>query len=72
MAQQCLKIVHSDGPAEDVLQFRDHERRVSFLEGLRPQDLVQFSKERQVKCGHRHVEASAALAEESNLVGGLL
>ena len=71
-AQQGLKIVHGDGPAENVLRFRDSEWRVPFLEGLRSQDLIQLRKWRQLKCSHRCVEASTTLAEESDLASGRL
>ena len=39
-AQKGLKIVHGDSPAKNVLRRRDGEGRVSFLEGLWPQDLI--------------------------------
>ena len=43
-AQEGLKIVHGDSPAETVLRRRDGEGRVSLLEGLWPQDLIQLRK----------------------------
>ena len=71
-AQQGLKIVHGDSPAENVLRFRDNEWRVPFLEGLQPQDLAQLREWRQLKCSYRCVEASTPLAEESDLANGPL
>ena len=66
-AQEGLKIVHGDSPAKNVLRRRDGEGRVSCLEGLWPQDLIQLRKWRELESGHRCVEAPTALAEESNL-----
>ena len=43
-AQQGLQVVHGDSSAEDVLRCRDGERRVSFLEGLWPYDVIQLRK----------------------------
>ena len=38
--QEGLKVVHGDSPTKNVLRRRDGEGRVSFLEGLWPQDLI--------------------------------